>query len=74
MEQLVKFGFLPTSSRAFPVLQAFHRRSELELGHDDMFEQEDDFTHCRIENGAPRILTLSCQNTSAKVRCVRRPQ
>ena len=71
---LVAFGLLPTSSRAFSVLEALHRRSEFEFGPDVVFEQENDFTHYRFENGASRILILSCKNTSAEIRCARRPQ
>ena len=58
---LVAFGLLPTSSRAFSVLEALHRRSEFEFGPDVVFEQENDFTHYRFENGASRILILSCK-------------
>lgn len=65
---------LPTKSHVFPVLEVLHRRSELELGPDVVFEHKDDFIHCRLENGVSRILIQSSKHTSAKIRCVRPPQ
>lgn len=65
IETMVEYVFPPTKFHEFPLLALLHFRGELELGQDVLFKQQDDFTHCRLQNGASCDLVQACEGISA---------